>query len=171
MKSHCDEDVLLSASLEKPECLPVMLTFSPPTRKRSTAAMLTLMLRQSSCRTSLIEAPGRSATWLQEPSGSVTLQCLDERSHALTEWRWSDWKKQEGQTHRQLVGPFGGQLMNQSRPWLCCTTFSHPQHLRFCRRRSLKIGWIFASFCTHMQTSSNFAFCVEDTDSARVFEM
>lgn len=66
------------------------LTFSPPTRKRSTAAMLTLMLWQRSWRTSLMEAPGRRVMEEQEPSGTITLQCLGARSHTPTEWRLSD---------------------------------------------------------------------------------
>lgn len=37
-----------------------------------------------------MEAPGRRVMEEQEPSGSSTLQCLDERSHAPTEWRLSD---------------------------------------------------------------------------------
>lgn len=70
---------------------PPPLTFSPPTRKRSAAAMLTLMPWQRSWRTSLMEAPGRRVMEEQEPSGSITLQCLEERSHTPTEWRLSDY--------------------------------------------------------------------------------
>lgn len=37
-----------------------------------------------------MEAPGRRVIEEQEPSGSITLQCLGERSHTPTEWRLSD---------------------------------------------------------------------------------
>ncbi len=38
-----------------------------------------------------MEAPGRRVREEQEPSGSITLQCLGERSHTPTEWRLSDY--------------------------------------------------------------------------------
>lgn len=38
-----------------------------------------------------MEAPGLRVIEEQEPSGSITLQCLGERSHTPTEWRLSDY--------------------------------------------------------------------------------
>lgn len=78
-------------SEDVPQCPDSALTFSPPTRKRSTAAMLTLMFWQRSWRTSRMNEPGRRVMEEQEPSGSITLHWRDERSHGPTEWRLSAW--------------------------------------------------------------------------------
>lgn len=77
------------------QCSDSLLTFSPPTRKRSTAAMLTLMLWQRSWRTSRMSEPERRVMEEQEPSGSITLHWRGDRSHGPTEWRLSPWMYRE----------------------------------------------------------------------------
>lgn len=58
----------------------ICCTLSPPTKKRSTAAMLMPCFSQSPDSTSLIENPDLTAILLDEPSGRFTQQYLGDFS-------------------------------------------------------------------------------------------
>lgn len=60
-------------------------TFSPPVRKRSTAARLMCCFWQSSSSTCLMEAPCRRGMEQLEPSGSITVHVLMHRSLSFSQ--------------------------------------------------------------------------------------
>ncbi len=62
-----------------------LYTFSPPLRKRSTAARLMCCFWQSSSSTCLMEAPCRRGMEQLEPSGSITVHVLLHRSLSFSQ--------------------------------------------------------------------------------------